>query len=198
MSRQLPMIQHRQIMTYRYNLILLLLLIISPRASLCEGAPPQTTPAAPTLRKEQPNSYQTYLQSQPTSSPDSYADLVDVDLSTPKKSTNTFIKLFNDIMPPTTTAYLQAICAKFAIPYSHNNCLDILESRLRYLKSLRNLKGASFTRQPPIQLSWFPLKLKTSWREDQSFFDGSTKINNETMTLTLQKSGNEWKILAIE
>jgi len=109
-----------------------------------------------------------------------------------------FVDLYNRILPPTKTDYLQAICTKSAFPSFQENCLVILHGRLKYLNNLRDLKAAMFTRQPPVQINKSPLKLKISWQEDLSFFNGTTQINHQAMTLTLKKNGYDWKIVGIE
>lgn len=185
-------------LTFRYYLIFFLLFIIIPSTTLCESTPPQTTPGSLTSRQPPPLTQQPSLESQPTNQPNASAELVDTDLSTPKKSTASFVKLFNDIMPVTPETTLQTICTEFTTKSAKNNCLQILEDRLRYLKSLQNLKGAMFTRQAPTQISKSPMRVRASWQEQLSFFDGPTKTNHETMTLTLQQSGKQWKIIKLQ
>jgi len=76
--------------------------------------------------------------------------------------------------------------------------MKILESRLNSIKTLHNLKGAMFGRQPPFQVSKSPPKVIEKWQEILSFSDGSTKISDKSMAMTLEKSGKEWKILKIK
>lgn len=174
-------------MTYRNSLIFLLLFISIPIAAIAKGTSPQSPPLTAIIP-----------QQDQTNQPTAYVEIEQADLSTPKKTASSFVDLFNRIVPPTKADYLEAICTRMAIPSYKENCLKNLKNRLNYLKSIHDLKGATFKRQPPTQISKSPMKFKATWQEDLSFFDGTTKINHKAMTFTLQKSGKEWKILRVK
>lgn len=127
--------------------------------------------------------------------PASYNDFSNFNLSTPQHAVISFVELYNGIIPASKTNDLREICTKSATTSYQKDCLALLENRLHYLKSIAvTLKGAYFSYQPPSQLNANPMQLKASWREKLSFFDGSTKLNNKSMVLSLQKSDNDWKV----
>ena len=187
-------------MIYPHILILIIILIATPIVAYCESAPQQKTAHDPSMSlPENPQRNQLNYGSQLKDQPPSYNDFTNFTLSTPEKATKSFALLFNGIMPPTPETDLHEICLKSAIPSYREGCLQLLESRLSYLKSIRsNLKGARFTYQPSVQLSKSPMKLKANWKEELYFFDNSRKLNNKSMTITLQKSGSDWKIKKVE
>lgn len=130
--------------------------------------------------------------------PASYNDFSNFNLSTPQRASVSFIELYNGIVPATKTNDLEEICTKSATISYQRDCIALLENRLNFLRSIaKTLKGAYFSYQPLTQLNEIPMQLQASWKEKLSFFDDTTKLNNKSMTITLQKSDNEWKVLTV-
>lgn len=168
-------------------------------ASFGESAPSQQGPPS-SLQPGQPPP-PTHTNPKPLQDAEavSFNDFSELNLSTPKKSVISFLDQLNGIMPVSPITDLQEICAKVAQPSCQKECMVLLETRLSHLKSIsKNLKGAYFVPQSLKQVSESPWKFKAAWKEQLTFNDGTTKLTDMGMSVVLEKSGEEWKILRIE
>lgn len=186
-------------MTYQYIIIISLLFAISiVSVSRGEDSPAHVAPHSPaTPHQQQIKTKQPEIQS--TVSSVSHVDFTDLNLSTPESAALSFVQRFNSILPITTTVDLQEICTKLTISSYQKSCFELFEIRLNNIKNIAlNLESAMFKYKPPTQLSTHPMQLKEEWIEKLSFFDGSIKINDNYMIITLKKSDNDWKIYKIK
>lgn len=181
----------------RRNFIQLILIVacFTSASTPADGQPPPSPPPTATS-SQQPKS-----NSEPPfrEGPISYADFSNFNLSTPKKAVVTFVQLFNGIVPASPSTDFQEICQRTFSKSSYNSCITLLENRSRYLKSIaRNLKGARFKYQSLTQASEKPTTVTTSWREILFFFDGTMKEINQDMTISLEQSDKDWKVIQLE
>jgi len=181
-------------MTYRYILILGLFLTGIMSASRCEcGSPQGSTPAQATAHAQSETKVDSEVQA--TDPPIFHVDFSDTNLSTPESAAASFVQFYNGILPITTNTIVQEICEKLVVSSCQKGCQELLGNRLNHIKSIAiNLEGAGFRTHSPAKLSTDPMQIKTSWQEKLSFVDGSTKVSDKNMILTLEKLDNEWKV----
>jgi len=186
------------IMICRKILIFWLVAGLITTVATCDGASPLQEKTQP-VRRDFSETSPTDSKPQQMGQSASSIDFPNVNLLTPKKAVISFIDLFNGITPVATLTELQGICTKVVVSSYQKECMTLLESRLSYVKSAaKNLKGAYFIPQSMDQVDETPLKYNASWQEKLTYVDGPTKLTNSAMLVSLEKSGDEWRILRVE
>lgn len=186
-------------MRYYIALILLCLVVVVPRVSFSDEQSPaqQASPSALTHQKEpkeSPGKTKT-LHTEAIS----YNDFSDLDLSTPKKSVISFVNLYNGVMPVSPITDLQEICIKVAQPAYQEKCVVLFGERLSYLKAIsKPLKGVYCVPQSLKKDSDSPVKFTATWKEQITFTDMTTQLTSMTMSVFLEKSDKDWRVIKVE
>lgn len=185
-------------MRYCIAFILLCLVGVVPGVSFSDESPAQQAPpSALSHQKEsqKPSGETKTLQTDSVS----YNDFSELDLSTPKKSVISFVNLYNGVIPVSPITDLQEICIKVAQPTYQKECVVLFGERLSYFKGIsKPLKGVYCVPQSLEKDSDSPVKFTATWKEQITFTDMTTQLTTMTMSVFLEKSDKDWRVIKVE